>query len=99
MSFREAYSVNVEGRSMAEHYDLFNLGEILELTCGCKVELWKVLTLLAMEVEKDRELRCPFHLVELPYPENFKTLAVNFLQFMRSPEGRELVPDFFISNE
>ena len=88
------FTRNIE--NVMSEYECINLCQRMRLTCGCRVDLWKVLTLLAMAAEEDRELRCPYHHVELLYPAEFKSFALTFLNFMRSPEGRELVPDFWL---
>ena len=78
-------------------YSLAALDEPLDLVCGCSVPLWKVLTLLGVSIRRGEEMKCPEHGVKFAYGVHLRRLALAFLNFVSSPEGRMLYPDFFLS--
>ena len=70
------------------------LTTIVELPCGCSVELWKILILLAKAVERGEDLLCPAHMSVLRTDSAWKEYAKNFLDYLYSEEGQNLHPVF-----
>ena len=73
------------------------LDEHIDLLCGCNVQLWKVLTLIGFSIRRGEEMVCPQHGVGIAYDIYLRRLALAFLDFVSSPEGRMLYPDFFLN--
>ena len=73
------------------------LDEHMDLLCGCSVPLWKVLTLIGVSIQRGEEMKCPQHGVKFTNDIHLRRLALAFLNFVSSPEGRRLYPDFFLS--
>ena len=67
----------------------------VNLCCGCKVELWKTLTVTALQRRKGLSAKCPIHECDHDFTNNatFLEWAEDFLKLTESPEGRDL-PSF-----
>ena len=66
----------------------------MELRCGCAVEAWKVLTLLAFAVLDGKPLICPHHHCVIETDVMLREASLEFLDYMTSDEGIEKYPFF-----
>ena len=69
-----------------------------DLYCGCRIALWKVLTVAAFAIRRGDDFRCPYHGCLFILDLESQRLATAFLAYMESPEGRMTYPDFFVSD-
>ena len=72
------------------------LDTVLDLKCGCNVQFWKVLILLAFRSRAGQDLYCPYHGSFIDACEHLRELAEDFLTFLESDEGKIAFPDMFI---
>ena len=68
----------------------------MHLSCGCKVALWKTLTVSALQRRNGLPVKCPVHECDHDFSNNktFHEWCDDFLKIMESPEGRDLYPSF-----
>ena len=73
------------------------LDDEVHLQCGCTPQLWKLLTLVAVSIERREDFCCPEHNTVFITDIDVRELAVAFLHFVRSPDGKRVYPDFFLN--
>ena len=68
----------------------------VNLSCGCNVELWKTLTVTALQRRQGLPARCLVHDCDHDFSDNvtFHEWAEDYLKIMESHEGRDLYPSF-----
>ena len=89
---------------MASHFEYIaraKADKIVELNCGCNIELWKVLTVTALQLKDKLPVQCPFHETEHDFSKCplFHDWARQFFDYMDSTEGRKIYPDFFLNKK
>ena len=71
------------------------LTDLNHLECGCRIELWKIMLLIAMKAREDGTFICPAHDCELHIDEDFMKQCFDFLRFLKSDEGKARFPFVF----
>ena len=85
-----------EGRYTPTMSDIKLLFETkMELQCGCVVETWKFLTLLAFAILDHQQFKCPHHQCIIETDSLLRETAIDFVDYMSSEEGLERFPFFF----
>ena len=71
---------------------LVNLTLPTNLECGCQIELWKLLLYIAETVREDNTIQCPAHGCILIVENAMKAKCLDFLNYLKSNEGRARFP-------
>ena len=67
-----------------------------ELQCGCVMELYKILLLVAFLTRYDEEFRCPQHDTRIDTCVHLREAAEIFLTFIENDDGRAVFPGVFL---